>query len=147
MYSAATRTRHDIGKLVTYHCWTGYGFSGDPVPVTTLTPSTTTHTPTGGDGGGRRRREAVQGAASREKRSVDSLTQREMECAPWDGGSRGYWRYQYQIPARCYSKNSTIQHSTVQHSTIQHIICTGVIFLWPTDYKWRGLDSVYEIKV
>ena len=84
-YNTTSLSRDDVGQLVTYHCWTGFGFSGPPVPVTTPAPTTVT---------GRRRR-----------RSVDSLTQREVECVPWDGGTRGYWSYQYEIPSRCYSKH------------------------------------------
>ena len=84
-YNTTSLSRDDVGQVVTYHCWTGFGFSGPPVPVTTPAPTTVT---------GRRRR-----------RSVDSLTQREVECVPWDGGTRGYWSYQYQIPSRCYSKH------------------------------------------
>ena len=95
---------------------TGFGFPGEPVPVTTETPTTTTTTTTTGDqvpGGGRRKREETQEVVRRrEARSVSSLTQREVECAGWAGDSRGYWRYQYQIPPRCYSKSKVRQEGS-----------------------------------
>ena len=49
-------------------------------------------------------------ASVRKKRDA-SLTleqqlkvEREMECVSWMDGSAAYWKYEYEVPAYCYSK-------------------------------------------
>ena len=44
--------------------------------------------------------------ASREKRAVDDLTQREITCTGLDQTAQNlYWKYQYKIPSSCWSKS------------------------------------------
>ena len=40
----------------------------------------------------------------RSANSPDLRTERVMTCEPWMNNTAAYWKYEYEVPAYCYSK-------------------------------------------
>ena len=69
--------------------------SNPPKTVEAVTPSETNAVVTTPDSGPRYPRSAD---------SPNLSTERVMTCSPWMGDTAAYWKYEYEVPASCYSK-------------------------------------------
>ena len=58
---------------------------------------------------GRKKRDTEEGSGVRQARAAgpDLVTSREFECV--QTGNKGYWKYDYTIPDKCYSKETEIR--------------------------------------
>ena len=51
--------------------------------------------------GGRRRRSG--GLRAGRSTQLDTTKERRLECVSWLGGQAAYWKYDLEVPSRCYS--------------------------------------------
>ena len=58
------------------------------------------------------------------KRSVDGARQREITCESLFGGSALYWKYDYEVPASCWSKYQYQHHQYITHLNLAGVNCT-----------------------
>ena len=62
---------------------------------------------------GKKKRDADITVETRQKREVvNTIKERKFECVSWHNGEAAYWKYDFVVPSKCYSKFNYCFQST-----------------------------------